>query len=157
MSETNASPNHDFVDKFYTMNPETETLLFGKDLKEGMLVLVENNKLRVYTDREIKGDENLNFALKYNRWCTIDTILFVSNTIYFIGIYQDESKMSHVSDSTTCWYVKSNSIPTDPLGETFFNKYAEKAITRENVLGYMGHNERIVNPNPEVFRKLQSE
>jgi hypothetical protein len=104
--------NQVFTPRHVLMDPEFEDLMYGTDLKDGMIVLIE--------DALIKGDpENMTNdydkarCLEANRWCTVSRFQSIprgldSPLIKFIGVYADGTKIPRTYDSSYCWIVKKN-------------------------------------------------
>jgi hypothetical protein len=103
----------DFVPKFYRMNPETDDLVMGSDLKDGMVVLIESSNFRLRHD-EPMVDWEMDRALENNRWCTVTNLKF-SNAFdapiaTFIGVYEDGTKYKRSYGTGYAWYVKKNIV-----------------------------------------------
>lgn len=104
-----------FVPKHFKANFGTEKIIpSGKDLKDGMKVLVMDDDHRVfipgYTDgRSWKHEES---ALRWNRWSTVTKFdLFDDGKlISFIGVFDDGSKKQLIVDSGKAWYAKLDTI-----------------------------------------------
>lgn len=105
------------VGKHYIMDPETEDLIYGRELKEGMVVLVESPALR--------GDSNLLegharpedwwHMLRTCRWAEVTKLSIVSGpnetTTFFIAVYSDGTKHTRQYVDNIGWYVKKDSMP----------------------------------------------
>lgn len=106
----------DIVSKSYRLNPETDDLIFGDKLKNGMVVLI---------DSDYRGGENMTDSydlqklLVENRWCEVSQLRTEENKIiYFIGLYVDGQKVIRSSESFYGWIVKKNTMdPVCNLGE----------------------------------------
>lgn len=110
-----------FVEKYYMMNPETEdVLLDGTELRDGMTVLLENP-----IDRASYGvSDRMHTVLKKNRWCTVTKLnVYVdSNTVRFVGVYEDGTKIARTHNVPTPWLVKLDSIPEEDPTNEFLKK-----------------------------------
>lgn len=113
-----------FVPKYYQMDPSEEDVLFGSELRDGMVVLCENDSdRRVLPDDYLEPGviENLPVGIKkslltMSRWCTISKFRTKDDDLYaFIGVYEDGLKCVQSSNANTGWYVKRYSIPTDEM------------------------------------------
>lgn len=97
------SPRSGFV-----MNPETETTLSGKDLREGMVVILAEDSLLVRDPSSEYADQNVR-ARVVNRWCRITKLECSGNIIGFVGVYADKTEIPRSYNSSYYWYVKKNS------------------------------------------------
>lgn len=103
---------YDMVEQYYSMNPTTEDLLRGEDLKEGMVVLMESPFFRQDLG-QMQHTNEVRAAQKRNRWCIITRLKIDEERgqIWFIGLYADGSKMSRNDNINSGWLVKLDSIP----------------------------------------------
>lgn len=97
------------VPQDYRFDPETEDLLAGDELQDGMLVLVEQG---------YRADESQEYSngrlLEKNRWYVVSKVRSDDDNITFIGA--DGQKALYFSSHIgTAWVVKKNSIPTEPV------------------------------------------
>jgi len=104
-----------FVSKFFQMDPKTEDLLSnGSMLKEGMVVMIEDDFGRVDVERDTKVERyDLARALENNRWCTVSEIETHSQNydiISFVATYEDGTKKKRTFNKSYAWYVKLDSI-----------------------------------------------
>lgn len=105
------------VSKYYSMDPEKETVLFdGNELIEGMTVLIEAPELRVDLRDVHSRPESFENALLWNRWCSIVSDVKVVEEhghvlVAFLAKYEDGTvrKRSHLLSNG--WLVKKDSIP----------------------------------------------
>lgn len=130
------SDNTDY-DYAHVMDPSTEDLIYGIDLQEGMVVLVEkHNNFDKPSDleREERYDgehDRLRKSLNEEaRWCTVTKLRQdrrwetteedygfsnksreIAPLTRFIGVYEDGTKVTRTYDSTYGWFVKLDSIP----------------------------------------------
>lgn len=101
------------------MNPETEDLIFGKDLVEGMVVLIEEPVHRMpkqimHLAPTMKMIEDGEKAKIRNRWCRVSSLNFESDTVIFIGEYAEGNKHIRVYSEYDGWLVKKDSVPKKP-------------------------------------------
>lgn len=92
----------------YRMNPETEDVFYGYQLKEGMRVLMQRDLV------DTNGPywhANMTQALDMNRWCKVTQPILVGDTIVFIAVYDDGHKTVRQHGSYSGWLVKKDSIP----------------------------------------------
>lgn len=99
---------NDFAPIDYMMDPVTEDLIRGSDLKEGMVVLIEDHLAR--EDPKRLSSENLYHSTavriwETSRWCMV-TKLQQGDVMSFIGVYGDGTKMSRMYSDRYCWFVK---------------------------------------------------
>lgn len=99
----------------YKNDPETEDLIFGSELQEGMVVLIEATTLRDNPEGANLDSPYTRHRLDQNsRWCKITKLLrnsiHSSEVVTFIGVYADGTKMSRTFAVGNCWFVK---IPVD--------------------------------------------
>lgn len=105
-----------FSNKIFRMNPEEDDLLIDGDaLREGMIVIVEENELRSdISDPTVMNTESgLENASKFNRWCQVTDIKRTANNqiVRFIGLYRDGTKRFFTASvGHSAWYVKKESI-----------------------------------------------
>jgi hypothetical protein len=107
-----------FVPKSYRMDPETEDVLYGEKLRDGMIVLYadDNRRESIPHIQKYGTDDGLANALLYNRWVTVSDLGKFDENLTFIGVYSDGTKKQHTFHPKKAWYVKLDSIPEeDPL------------------------------------------
>lgn len=99
----------------YKHDPETETVLFGQDLRAGMVVV-----LKYYFFRDNPSRPLLNKKLttmhrtqpEKARWCRILSVYEVTvDTVSFRAEYADGTVLDRFYTNTLEWYVKRRSIP----------------------------------------------
>lgn len=121
--QTGDLDKHDFVGKYFQMDPETDNLLFdGSYLRDGMIVLAGDSSMRAeIRSREMPG-EILEQALTHNRWCEVEHVVFSNSDVSFIAIYEDGTKKKRAHLRGLSWYVKIDSIADneDPPDEEVF-------------------------------------
>jgi hypothetical protein len=111
MTTTTVIPAATYTD-VYVMDPETEDLLLGEELADGMVVLIESESCRAGV---IPGMVEPATALVGGRWCRIEKLRtapsFGLPMVAFIGVYEDGSKFTRRYGTSHSWYVKLSSIP----------------------------------------------
>jgi len=122
----------EFVPQYYRMNPETEVLLYGWELMDGMEVLIEPaiyradlSDVRVtFVGKRPDGAEARNFeltehvkseALRMNRWAKVTKFAVDSEydkqIAHFVAEYEDGTQKVQSWDLYIGWLVKKDSIP----------------------------------------------
>jgi hypothetical protein len=115
----------------YIMDPETDDLLDGSELKNGMIVLIESVSMRenpegtvrvfgMPTEALIEIPDEVKAMLKSpysevriqetSRWCRVTRLKVYDNIDSFIGLYADGTKMSRQYHEHYYWLVKKSSI-----------------------------------------------
>ena len=102
------------VPLYYMMNPETEDLVYGDELRDGDIVLIETGLVRFSIPKnwaEVREYERVK-TLENSRWCMITKLRRTpgygdSNWILnFIGVYEDGTKMSRSFSESYAWFRK---------------------------------------------------
>ena len=102
---------HNLVPMHYTMDPETEDVIFGDEIKIGMVVLRQDGKLDLTMAERF--DELYDVKI-FNRWCTVVDEVRVSNgLVVFKAQYEDGMKVIRESGEHFGWIVKKDSIPNE--------------------------------------------
>lgn len=104
----------DLVDQFYVMNPEEEDLLFdGSLLQSGMIVLVEDPKMRMSIPENIDemDPEERYVAETTNRWSEVITVQNVLGGIGLAMRFGDNTQRKRSIEKDYAWIVKRNSRP----------------------------------------------
>lgn len=100
---------HGLVEHDYTMDPETDDVVFACDIQPGMVVLQQDDKLSLRLT-EVLG--SLLGAKISNRWCKVGKVLTSDfGVISFISQYDDGLKVVRHSVGHKGWFVKKDSIP----------------------------------------------
>lgn len=119
----------------YTMDPETEDLIYGDKLENGMVVMIEASLVRGSVDSTSKYEQER--ALTANRWCEVTELRVRPRygeegpdpLIKFIGLYADGTKRERTYSGGYCWFVKKDSLP----------KPADVDETIKNPQSFVGH------------------
>ncbi len=102
-----------FVPLNYTNDPETEDLIFGDELREGMVALCEDPLVRPNPDRyESAGPHEQIRILEGARWARIASIRRRGDILSVICEYHDGSKSARTMNVSFAWFVKKSSIPS---------------------------------------------
>ena len=91
----------------YIMNPAEDTILYGSDIREGMLVLPESE-----TVRYMGGSEDQ--QLRAERFWRVTRLGRRLDMITFIGEQVDGFQRGWTVLDTNTWIVKRASIPDEP-------------------------------------------
>lgn len=95
-----------YIPKYYVMDPNTEDVLMGDQIEEGMVVVIEDPEARTDVSRELTAYAEHN-ANKNNRFCTVTKISCVDGiNIRFIGVYSGGVKIARHTSSEVSWIVK---------------------------------------------------
>ncbi len=104
-----------YVDRFYVMDPEFDDVLFsGAELREGMVVLLEDPLMRGDLDRQDVYSRNRRDEC--NRWCVVERLEvrprpeFGSPLVRFLARYPDGTKRLRSYDASYGWIVKKGSM-----------------------------------------------
>lgn len=99
----------EFVTRQQLMDPQTEDVIRGTDLKQGMIVIVEGTLMR---ERDIPSDIDPYRAARYkevNRWCRVTDLHIRGDQVSFVGVYSDGVKISRNYNLSWFWVVKNES------------------------------------------------
>ena len=101
-----------FAPRVYPLDPDTEDLIFGDQLVEGMVVLFEDSLLRGDANH-IDTESPITRArtLETTRWCRVSSVRRSGHIVVFIGEYADGSKLRRSYAQDYAWFVKKNSMP----------------------------------------------
>lgn len=106
--------SNEFMPQFYVMDPTEEDVLFGNELNEGMVVLLEPPNARQNPERSHLSDNDMHALRTHNRWCIIERLVYTKDELVtFIGRYADGTKSTRGAEITTDWFVKKDSIPAN--------------------------------------------
>jgi hypothetical protein len=102
----------EIVNKFYEMDPETDTLLFDStSLVDGMMILAANPEDRADNPGEHTTPLRTDLAREKNRWCIISDIAYEKyegeTRVSFIATYRNGSKRKRTCETTTPWLVRN--------------------------------------------------
>lgn len=101
-----------FVPLNYLNDPDTEDLIFGDQLVEGMIVLVEGAFVRADPDRYQTDYPSVQHRIQETaRWCRVVNIRRDQDIVTFIAEYGDGTKSKRSYNASIAWYVKKASMP----------------------------------------------
>ena len=108
----------------YVMDPKTEDLVYGDELRDGDVVLIESGLVRFSIPKnwaEVSEHERVK-TLENSRWCVITklrrtpvAVMSSALIINFIGVYDDGTKMSRSFSEWHAWFRKL--LPNDGNAE----------------------------------------
>ena len=95
----------------YLMDAETEDLIYGEELRDGMVVVIADTILSPDPDsgRELHPYEQRRL-LECARWCRVERMRREGHVVSFIGVYADGSKFPRSYAASYTWYVKRASM-----------------------------------------------
>lgn len=107
----------EYTPEIWTMNPETEGLLRGSELTNGMVVHIEgrSSERNDPSAHELGSDHECD---KYKcarldidqRWCVVTDAKFQNHILSFVGVYADGVQASRSYSTSWFWYVKKANI-----------------------------------------------
>ena len=107
------------VPLYYVMDPKTEDLVYGDELRDGDIVLIESGLVRFSIPKnwaEVREHERVK-TLENSRWCVITKLRRTpsygdhNSILNFIGVYDDGTKMSRSFSESYAWFRKL--VPSD--------------------------------------------
>lgn len=103
----------DIVPQNLPMDPETEDIVYGNELEDGMLVLAVPHGRCSAEFTATHNPEVFYRVLSDNRWCKVSKIRKddEERMVHFIGVYEDDQKVVRSSPPNAGWVVKRDSIP----------------------------------------------
>lgn len=117
---------HEFVDKYFKMDPETTVLVSdGWGLENGMVVLVADDNMRLYPDRLKNSFQawELERMRDNNQWAIISGVEKYESTdgdvISFIATRWDGTQKKRNLARSLAWYVKKDSLPASEDGPEY--------------------------------------
>ena len=96
-----------FVDRFYEMNPESEDLISGDQLQNGLVVLIEDSMVREDPERADTSAYSMKRLRENNQWCRVTSLRLHGDLVSFIGVYEDGVKRPRTFNQSYYWIVKS--------------------------------------------------
>ena len=112
--EEPVEPPEGLVPLDYVMDPKTEDLVYGDELREGDIVLIESGHVRHSIPKnwaEVREHERVK-TLENSRWCVITKLRRIPGfwghnmIVNFIGVYEDGTKMSRSFSEVHAWFRK---------------------------------------------------
>lgn len=122
-------PN-DLVPGNYVFDPDKELLSKGSGLRNGMVVLIRDNRIlgTNTADFENAPEWIKERARRYNRWAEVSEVYYdyLNERVSFLAVYGDGTQGRRNYAGDDIWFVKRESLPPEPPAET---------ATRESVYG----------------------
>lgn len=103
----------EYTGRFVEMDPATDDLVIGYDLKEGMIVILESSHGRTDPGKTEKTSYDEEMLRVQNRWCRVDHLRtdYQNDAIHqFVGVYGDGTKHSRTYNKQWYWIVKKSSL-----------------------------------------------
>lgn len=117
-----------FVPRDYIPDVKTEDVIYGSDLQDGMIVLMEDDLYRVTVTEGMSG-QLLKTALRENRWQRVTRVRENDGNISFMAVYEDGHKTARRTGKCTGWVVKKDSLPAPfSLGRLFAQSFVADLI-----------------------------
>lgn len=94
----------------------TEMVLYGDQIKDGMIVLIADfmfreSEIRVAT---IESAQEREYSVprydEHNRWCRVTNLREHNDQIHFVGVYGDGTMRTRSYNRCHMWVVKKSSI-----------------------------------------------
>ena len=96
-----------FVPVAYLTDPDTEYLVWGDELQDGMVVVVEGELLsRENPDNIDRDPYTRGRVLESARWCRVTKLRRSGDLVRFIGVYSDGSQAARCYNTQYAWIVK---------------------------------------------------
>jgi hypothetical protein len=96
-----------FVPIAYLTDPDTEYLVWGDELQEGMVVVVDGAILSRENPDNIERDGYSRArVLESARWCRVTKLRRRGELVSFIGVYGDGSQAARTYNIQFAWIVK---------------------------------------------------
>ena len=116
MYQTSSIPEG-FTPRVFTMDPEKHELLYGSELENGMVVLLEDSLAKANpknrpedgsTDTDQWTDFDEKNYMENNRWCVVTSLRHRNEIIQFIALYSDGTQASRRYNESFCWYAMTD-------------------------------------------------
>lgn len=125
--------SNELVSKYYVMDPSVEKSLFGQDLIDGMIVLVEHPNYKFELEdvslKPVSLDYERNIA---NRWCKISEITEgYEGMMHFLATYGDGTSFRRSSAKYQGWIAKADNKLYDVIHGLVFRAFS--GSTRERI------------------------
>lgn len=97
--------------RVFKMDPARDDVIFGKDLENDMVVLLEDSTFKsdpeeLDPEHPRHSEYNSEKIAQNSRWCRVSTLHRDGELIRFIGTYSDGIKASRVYNRSFTWFVK---------------------------------------------------
>lgn len=146
------------VPQYYRMDPETEDMLTGDEILDGMVVLIGDSSCRAEVNQYSKGERFAEFLLERNRWCTVTKRVYRESFISFIGVYEGGEMFQRVFGVGKAWLVKKDSMPAS-VEDT--RSREERILEALHDLAFkairLGQDTAIKTPSEEELNQMEAE
>jgi hypothetical protein len=100
-----------FAPRYYEQDPEFEDVLYGTDLRDGMIVMLQDTFMRGDPARGTTDPFERQKLMSVNRWCTVTALRVhpragLGPLVSFMGVYADGMKFPRTYDASYTWIVK---------------------------------------------------
>jgi hypothetical protein len=103
-----------YVERHYEMDPKFEDVIYGWDLRDGMVVLIEDALMRGDPARMHEPHEGRRVR-ECNAWCRVEQLRATPGPqdplVSFMGVYGDGVKRPRTYAASYAWIVKKDSLP----------------------------------------------
>lgn len=99
-----------FVDKWYTNDPQTEDVIYGDDLKNGMIVLLNRRTIHREDPKNIRNENERERLLTQNRYCEVTGLRRRGDLVQFIGVYPGGTKVDRTYSNSYTWIVRKDTM-----------------------------------------------
>ncbi len=107
----------EYTPEIWTMNPETEGLLRGSEIENGMVVHIEGQSFTrndpsahaLGVDHECDKYKCARLDVD-QRWCVVTDVQFKNGLLSFVGVYSDGVLASRTYNTSWFWYVKKENV-----------------------------------------------
>lgn len=99
----------EFVTQTQEMDPQTEDVIRGSELRHGMVVVIEGTLMREATPDENSHALRVSRFTAQNRWCRVTDLLVQNDIVSFVGVYSDGVKIPRTYANSWFWVVKNAS------------------------------------------------
>lgn len=145
----------EFEPKYRIMNPDEEDVINSRDLRDGMIVLVETPTLREDVSKPAKNAYEYNRRLEWNQWCEVTNLSFKYGidafSASFIGVYPGGTKMARTCSDDVYWLVKKPNTENQ-LG--YLEDTVNQCSESEPAFSFGHQEDGKVNLNTAVFEAL---
>lgn len=96
-----------FVPIAYLTDPDTEYLVWGDELQDGMVVVLDGQSIvRENPDNLDRDAYTRSRVLESARWCRVTKLRRRGHCVSFIGVYGDGSQAARTYAADYAWIVK---------------------------------------------------
>lgn len=104
------------VRRGFEMNPDTDVILRGEELQEGMIILLEEALMRenpsyhLDSNPHICDDYRCPRIKETSQWCMVTNLKRRGDITSFVGIYADDVHRSRTYNESFFWLVKKEYV-----------------------------------------------